>query len=655
MLCAAAAAAATTYVLFSQAQEETFEDEVRCACTNHRLFRLFVSQSLIVFVLLFLLLLLPPAACCQQFYQNAEEIQTFTGIKTETIFASIENLALTITSYAVATNKTWPYVVVPDFSARAHQLIYVSGATNVEISMIVSKSTSSTNHKLLWEQFANDNHEEWIRSGLEWEHRDDTVTPITPVIFKQTNADDGEDGDVEPDFVPDMGNDDLPYYMPTWQSSPVNIGYVNYNPMHRDVFRSSVAQIELTRHGTLSEGLGESLLLQPVFDRVDHEIHDQVVEEGMNETSMKNVVGVVGAGIPWTYYFRDILSDDTPPIRIVLQDTCGRFKWTYQINGYNVTLVAYGDDVHDAKYDQFRVDGILHQSDHLETFIIEQEDHGDHVHRHRRAATVDGLNTGGICVFTYSIYPTQEFEDTYKNQFPIYATLAVLAIFVITTCIFIMYDIVVGRRYSRIEATATRTNAIVSSLFPAQVRDRLMENADEPGTANKRNSNLTELAGSQHGTKMLPGPYLGDGKAAGGAVTNSASAPIADLFPSATVMFGTCNGLLCHYWMMALRFLSVPSTHPPLVVFLHRTLSLIPAADIASFTAWSSVREPSQVFMLLEEIYNSFDAIAKKRRVFKVETIGDSYGKSKSITRLDPSCILMFTLHFLPDTSAYII
>lgn len=43
------------------------------------------------------------------------------------------------------------------------------------------------------------------------------------------------------------------------------------------------------------------------------------------------------------------------------------------------------------------------------------------------------------------------------------------------------------------------------------------------------------------------------------------------------------------------------------------------------FTAWSSAREPSQVFTLLETIYHEFDAIAKKRRVFKVEVVGDCY------------------------------
>ena len=37
------------------------------------------------------------------------------------------------------------------------------------------------------------------------------------------------------------------------------------------------------------------------------------------------------------------------------------------------------------------------------------------------------------------------------------------------------------------------------------------------------------------------------------------------------------------------------------------------------------MREPAQVFQLLETIYSEFDRIAKKRRIFKVETVGDCY------------------------------
>jgi hypothetical protein len=32
---------------------------------------------------------------------------------------------------------------------------------------------------------------------------------------------------------------------------------------------------------------------------------------------------------------------------------------------------------------------------------------------------------------------------------------------------------------------------------------------------------------------------------------------------------------------------------------------------------WSSCREPTQVFILLQTIYQAFDVIAKRRKVFK--------------------------------------
>jgi class 3 adenylate cyclase len=47
--------------------------------------------------------------------------------------------------------------------------------------------------------------------------------------------------------------------------------------------------------------------------------------------------------------------------------------------------------------------------------------------------------------------------------------------------------------------------------------------------------------------------------------------------------------------------------------------------DIVGFTSWSSDRPPADVSTLLETIYGQFDKIAKKRSVFKVETIGDCY------------------------------
>jgi Adenylate and Guanylate cyclase catalytic domain len=76
--------------------------------------------------------------------------------------------------------------------------------------------------------------------------------------------------------------------------------------------------------------------------------------------------------------------------------------------------------------------------------------------------------------------------------------------------------------------------------------------------------------------------FLNDGGIGG---LDDSDQPIADLFPECTVFF----------------------------------------ADIAGFTAWSATREPAQVFILLQTVFQKFDSRAKQRKVFKVETIGDCY------------------------------
>jgi hypothetical protein len=48
-------------------------------------------------------------------------------------------------------------------------------------------------------------------------------------------------------------------------------------------------------------------------------------------------------------------------------------------------------------------------------------------------------------------------------------------------------------------------------------------------------------------------------------------------------------------------------------------------AGLSGFTAWSSTREPTQVFTLLETVYGTMDSTARKLGVFKVETVGECY------------------------------
>jgi class 3 adenylate cyclase len=180
------------------------------------------------------------------------------------------------------------------------------------------------------------------------------------------------------------------------------------------------------------------------------------------------------------------------------------------------------------------------------------------------------------------MYKTEEYwkkEDA--NNTAAIVTGLISAAFAILAITFILYDRFVNRRNEKIVHAAARSNAIISSLFPTQVRDRLFAAKDdkygsqEYATTKAKLKNMLTTGDLQNGANVTEDDcdFMYKTK------------PIADLFPETTILF----------------------------------------ADIVGFTAWSSVREPTQVFILLETLYRAFDEIAKKRRVFKVETVGDCY------------------------------
>jgi Adenylate and Guanylate cyclase catalytic domain len=149
----------------------------------------------------------------------------------------------------------------------------------------------------------------------------------------------------------------------------------------------------------------------------------------------------------------------------------------------------------------------------------------------------------------------------------------VAIVFAFTIGMFAIYDWLVERRQKIVLHKAAQSTAIVSSLFPKQVRDRLLEDKPEDIKRKRHYSSANQLK------NFLSSSSIGDNNRV------DSTMQMADLFPHCTVSF----------------------------------------CDIVGFTAWSSSRQPDQVFILLQTIYNAFDNIAKRRRVFKVETIGDCY------------------------------
>ena len=188
----------------------------------------------------------------------------------------------------------------------------------------------------------------------------------------------------------------------------------------------------------------------------------------------------------------------------VISDSCGNVM-TFELNGPVSKFLGYGD-LHDSRFDNYM------EYVQLETYetIVE-----------------------GICVHELRVYPSPAFRASYETNQPAVYTSVVALAFTVTAILLIIYDRMITRRQEKTMNNAIRTGNLVASMFPENVRDRLLEDA----LANKGDTSVFAAKG-----KSSSAGYGGFTK----------TRPIADFFPESTIMF----------------------------------------ADIAGFTAWASTREP---------------------------------------------------------------
>jgi hypothetical protein len=223
---------------------------------------------------------------------------------------------------------------------------------------------------------------------------------------------------------------------------------------------------------------------------------------------------------------------------------------TKQTNTVNLSflqaLLAGNGDLHEESYRNMKVE--IPFSDYL------------------RDSTKD---VPGHCAYTFTIYPTKEFEDEYHSNLPPLMTLVVATAFGLMIFTFLAYDWFVQRHNQTVVGAAARANGILSTLFPKNVRDRLLEEREMEEEEEKASGLKKGLLDRTSNKARLTSFFNNDAdelKLQDDADDDNfmyKSKPIADLYPETTILFG----------------------------------------DISGFTAWSSTREPSQVFILLETIY----------------------------------------------------
>ena len=297
------------------------------------------------------------------------------------------------------------------------------------------------------------------------------------------------------------------------------------------------------------------------------------------EDQIRNGIGgflVVFGGID--AYLINILPTGVRGIRIVIKNSCGDTV-TYELDGNDVSDKRTKERVW--KTGSFApvshallsmliyvsVRGILATIGNYQAIFIGEGDLSDPDYSHLTREINFPLPTtplGGYCSYHFVVSPSSLFMEDNSSNLPIIFTIVVAGIFAIMVVTFFIYDMQVERRNKKMVNTAARSNAIVSSIFPSTFRDRLMAHKDEqrPQSGDSEGDLLLQPTKTHLKTFLNANVDNDDDE-----MLLMTSKPIADLFTDTTIMF----------------------------------------ADIAGFTAWSSVREPSQVFILLETVYRAFD------------------------------------------------
>jgi hypothetical protein len=490
---------------------------------------------------------------------------------------------VTFTAFAQEINSTWPFVTMNDFQERAASTRSLSGAYKVEILPIVTDQDRAE-----WEAYSVAN-KDWLDQGRAYQSKyhigassrhlqlqsGDAVTGNVVLNFTAGASSISNISnriftlDSNSKVVVDPGPG--PYY-PVWQSSPIlpeprdmvnynvetNSAYGPYIKKSAETGQISIGGLDTAEPGNITNpGLLTSFFAYLLsFDAgkwVDYNgepMSSVYIPVFDSFEDNRKTVAVLLAVIKWRSYFENIQSPNSLPVRVVLENNC-QGPFTYEIRGFNASYIGKGRQVNH-KYDDMATFVELNSKD----FVIEKN-------------TLSLTLNQDLCHYSLWVYPTSEMDNHYNNAFPMIIAIVIAAVFIFTVGTFLLYDMHVERRQRLVLDTAKRSTAIVSSIFPKNVRDQLMGSPVQ-GNATKLRS-LVHTANSDP-TFMKESNRTQDLTSGG---------PIADLFPECTVMM----------------------------------------ADIEGFTAWSSVREPSQVFTLLETIYNAFDRVAARRRVFKVETV----------------------------------
>jgi hypothetical protein len=189
------------------------------------------------------------------------------------------------------------------------------------------------------------------------------------------------------------------------------------------------------------------------------------------------------------------------------------------------TYLGKGDQ-HDSKYDAMVHSAVLEGL--LDKSLTD------------RSSTYSGLPVNqAFCPIGLKVYPSADYEANYKSQNPVFMTILAAGIFVFTSLVFVGYDLVVSRRQKIVLRRAMESGAIVSSLFPEDVRNKLYHEAKQKIKLEEKRTNFGVVGDTE---KAAAAAATADPKNNMEMLMIADSNQIAKLYDNTTVFFADLAG-----------------------------------------------------------------------------------------------------------------
>jgi hypothetical protein len=368
-------------------------------------------------------------------------------------------------------------------------------------------------------------------------------------------------------------------YLVTWQAAPVVPRYPAYNwDLYSDPENTAIENVFKTGLVTFSSAYlihvegddeinesneiyadffkdyidpGEESM-EPISDinyPVRSNAADNVAIPGLNNETDSNVVAMLALSIYWRDMLQNILPTGADGVDVVFSGECSP-SFTYRINGPTTTYRGSGD-LHEPAYS--------HMGTSANLFNLPGS-----------GRSYSGLPISqDYCPYTLTVYPSAVMQGHYTTQTPMLFTIAAVMIFLFTSAVFVLYDIMVERRQKLVLSTAAKSSAIVSSLFPSNVRAELMKEQEQK----ERERVLLESPKRRLKTFLLEDENTARDAAASPTKALYASKPLAELYAETTVFFGDIAGFTA--WSMYYRSFDGPGA---CLAFSH--IALFPTSQV---------------------------------------------------------------------------